>query len=79
MDACGLYYKNILTIVSNDCKLRLYFNCLISPSLIALVSIVSYDHKWRSKLWRHLQLSFTIVTDNRNSFIIQATGQSPSP
>ncbi len=30
---CGLYYENILTIVSDDHKLRLYYKCFISPSL----------------------------------------------
>ncbi len=29
----GLYYKNILTIVSDDRKCCLYYNCLISPNL----------------------------------------------
>jgi hypothetical protein len=29
----GLYYKNILTIVSDDSKLRLCYKCFISPSL----------------------------------------------
>jgi hypothetical protein len=29
----GLYYKNILTIVSGDCKLCLYYKCFISPNL----------------------------------------------
>ncbi len=36
---------------------------------------------WRSKLWRHLRSSFTIVTYDRNSFIIQPTAflfQGPS-
>jgi len=31
MDACGLYHKNILTIVSDGRKLHLYYNCFISP------------------------------------------------
>jgi hypothetical protein len=29
----GLYYKNILTIVSDNVKLCLYYKCLISPIL----------------------------------------------
>jgi len=28
----GLYYKNILAIVSDNCKLRLYYKCFISLS-----------------------------------------------
>jgi hypothetical protein len=31
---CGLYYKHILTIVSDDHKWRLYYKC-------------AYDHNWR--------------------------------
>ncbi len=30
---CGLYYKNILMIVSDNHKLCLYYKCFISPSL----------------------------------------------
>jgi hypothetical protein len=30
---CGLHYKTLLTIVSDDCKLRLYYKCFISPWL----------------------------------------------
>jgi hypothetical protein len=30
--ACGLYYKNILMIVSADRKLCLYYKCFSSPS-----------------------------------------------
>ncbi len=29
----ALYYKNILTIVSDNRMLRLYYKCFISPSL----------------------------------------------
>ncbi len=32
-DTCGLYYKNILMIVNDNHKLRLYYKCYISPSL----------------------------------------------
>ncbi len=38
----SLYYKNILMIISDDRKLRLYYKCFISPSLS--LSDVSYDH-----------------------------------
>ncbi len=38
---------------------------------LALACVISYDHKWRSKLWHHLRLSFTI--DDHNGFMIQAT------
>jgi hypothetical protein len=59
-------------IVSYACTLYVS----LAPAL-ALANVVSYDHKWCSKLWRHLWSSFMIVTYNCNSFIIQATvGQS---
>jgi len=46
------------------------FTIKVSLALaLALASVISYDHKWCSKLWSHLQSSFTIVTYDRNSFI----------
>ncbi len=68
----GLYYKNILTIVSDNRKWHLYLYMCFTLALayvLAIASIVNYDRKWRSKLWRHLQSYY----DNQNSFIIQAT------
>jgi len=46
------------------------YACTINVSLalaLALASVDSYDHKWRSKLWRHLRSSIKIVTYDRNS------------
>jgi hypothetical protein len=61
---CGLYYKHILTILSDDHKWCLYYKCFISFAL-ALASVVNYAHKWRHSLERHLLMtlesSFTIV------------------
>jgi hypothetical protein len=42
---CGLYYKNNLTIVSDDRKWRLYYKCSFTL-VLALASIVNYDCKW---------------------------------
>ncbi len=53
------------------------YACTINVSLalaLALDSVVSYDHKWCSKLWHHLWPSFMIVTYDCNSFIKQAIG-----
>ncbi len=49
----GLYCKHIFMIVSDACT--------ISVSLVfalALASVINYDCKWCSKLWRHLWSSF---------------------
>ncbi len=45
----GLYYKNILTIVSDDHKWCLYYKWSFIL-VLALASVVNYDCKWRSKL-----------------------------
>ncbi len=64
-NASGLYYKNILTIASDDRKLCLYYKCFISPShrLCLLVSSVTTIS----------DATNCGVTYDRNSFIIQAT------
>ena len=42
----GLYYKNILTTVSDNRKLHLYYTIIVSlAQALALASVVSYDHK----------------------------------
>ncbi len=60
----GLYYKNILTIVSDDRKWCLYFKSSFTL-VLALASIVNYDCKWHYNLERHLLMtlaaSITIV------------------
>ncbi len=58
-----------MTIVSYACTTNVSF-----ALALALASFISYDHKWCSKLWHHLQSSFTIITYDHNSFIIQPTG-----
>ncbi len=57
-------------------KLRCLINILITSdsALMTSNSCHNCDHKWCSKLWRHLRSSFTIITYNHNSFIIQAIG-----
>ncbi len=55
------------------------YACTINVSLalaLAFASVISYNHKWCSKLWHHLWSSFMIVTYDGNRFIIQATGAS---
>ncbi len=58
---CGLYYKHILTIVSDNHKWRLYYKCFIS----ALASVINYASKWCHSLESHLlttlESSFMIV------------------
>ncbi len=58
----GLYYKIIMTIVSDDRMWTLYykfFTTIVSAlPLLALATVVNYDCKWCSKLWRHLPSSF---------------------
>ncbi len=61
----GLYYKNIMTIVSDDCKWSLYYKCVIASAL-AIASVINYDRKWCSKL-----LSLMIVIYDCNMFLIQ--------
>ena len=50
----GQYYKTTITIVIDDCNLW-------SSLILTIASVVNYDHKWCSKLWRHLQSSFMII------------------
>ncbi len=50
--SCGLNYKNITLIVSDDPKWSLHYKCVIALAL-ALPSVINYNHKWRFKLWRH--------------------------
>jgi hypothetical protein len=56
----GLYYKNILTIVNEACTIN-----VLQFSLIALASVINYDHKWHYNLEHHilmtLAVSITIV------------------
>jgi len=57
----GLYYKIIMTIVSDDSKWTLYYKIIMmieSALTLALASVINYDRKWCSILWRHLQSSF---------------------
>jgi len=60
----GLYYKHILTIISDDRKWHLYYNVSLVFAL-ALASVINYAHKWCHCLEHHLlttlELSFTIV------------------
>jgi len=52
-DTSGLYYKHILTIVSDDRKWCQYYKCtinVIDDASLALASVVNYDRKWGSKL-----------------------------
>jgi len=50
---CGLYYKHILMIVSDDRKWCLYYKCAYDHNW-ALASVVNYDRKWRYNLEHHL-------------------------
>ncbi len=51
---------------------------VIDDASLALASIVSYDCKWRYNLERHFDDTRSVNYD-RNTFIIQATGDgSPS-
>ncbi len=50
---CGLYYKHILTIVSDDHKWSLYYKCAYDRNW-ALASVINYDRKWCYNLERHL-------------------------
>jgi hypothetical protein len=50
IDFCGLCYKNIMLAVRDERKWSLYYKCVTA---LALASAVIYNHKWRSKLWRH--------------------------
>ncbi len=68
-ESCGLYYKNIFTIVSDDHKWTLYYSVIYDHHL-TFASIVNYDHKWRYNLERHTRG----VNYHHNKFIIQATG-----
>ncbi len=67
--SCGLYYKNIFTIVSDDHKWSLYYSVIYDLHL-TLASVVNYDQKWRYNLERHT----SDVNYDRSKFIIQATG-----
>ncbi len=53
---CGLYYKHILTIISDDRKWHLYYKCAYDRNW-ALASIVNYDRKRRYNLERHLLMT----------------------
>ncbi len=71
-NTCGLYYKNILTIVSDDGKLRLYYKCaspqpqpMIQPQLASSIMIASDAPNCGITYDRHY--------DDHNSFTIQAT------
>jgi hypothetical protein len=69
--SCGLYYKNIFTIVSDDHKWSLYYSVIYDRHL-TLASIINYDRKWRYNLERHT----SSVNYDCNKFIIQATAVS---
>ncbi len=45
----GLYYKNILIIISDDLSDAYTTNVLLAPAF-ALASVVNYDHNWCYKL-----------------------------
>jgi hypothetical protein len=47
----GQYYKNIMTIVSDDRKWSLNYKCVVVLTLaLVLARVVYYDRKWCSKL-----------------------------
>jgi len=48
-EVCGLYYKIIMMIVSDDCNWTLYykfFTAIVGALPLALATVVNYDHKW---------------------------------
>jgi hypothetical protein len=51
-----LFYKNILTIINDDRKWRLYYKCSFTL-VLALASIVNYNCKWCYNLERHLLMT----------------------
>jgi len=46
-DPCGMCYTNIITIISDDCKWRLYVKCVMA---LALDRILSYTPRLMLKI-----------------------------
>jgi len=52
-----------MTIVSDDRKWRLYYECVIALSLsliLASASFIKYDHKWCHNLEQQLLMSLKV-------------------
>ncbi len=60
---CGLYYKNIFMIVSDDHKWCLYYKMCFTLAVayaLALASVITYDRKWRFNLECHLLMTLAV-------------------
>jgi hypothetical protein len=65
-----IFWRSSVMIVSYACSINVSLALALS-----IISVISYDHKWRSKLWHQLRSSLRIIIYGCNSFIILAAVQ----